>query len=163
MRSLQERAKAAPSMAPRRADILNRKCACGQHTIAGSACADCRKQRQQGSQLVKKPMQRPDAIGLRSMSSTSPRSTFTMSGFFSGGSGRIRSAPLNVPLPVSRRVLKEYLADYYGTGKSIFRRIGRRDVGVDEVSSCNLSDLPSGEWAHKPQDTIGIDPVLGRL
>jgi hypothetical protein len=36
------------TMPPIRGDILQRKCACGQHTVAGGECAECRKKRLQG-------------------------------------------------------------------------------------------------------------------
>lgn len=53
--------------------------------------------------------------------------------------------PINVPAPISRRVLDEYLQDYYGNGKSIWLRVmdaqgGAQEIGPEEIHVCNLSD-----------------------
>ncbi len=66
---------------------------------------------------------------------------------------------INVPNPISRRQLREALADYYGPGKSILVE----GFALANVTVCNLSDS-SGAWAHIPAPgKIAIDPVLGRL
>jgi hypothetical protein len=70
--------------------------------------------------------------------------------------------PINVPTPISRRMLKESLDDYYGNAKSLLLRVGEAEVATDQIVVCDLSDLENGEWAHAPQDKIAIDPVLGR-
>ncbi len=73
--------------------------------------------------------------------------------------------PINVPDPISRRVLDANLEAYYGAGKSIFIRVGSApgtDVDIADVIVCNLSD-EGGGWAHAPQDNVAIDPVLGRI
>lgn len=58
--------------------------------------------------------------------------------------------PINVPEPISRRVLDAYLADYYGVGedglrKSIVLRTGAGDdsevVDSSHIAVCNLSDV----------------------
>ncbi|MEE9423395.1 MAG: hypothetical protein V3V18_00270, partial [Methylococcales bacterium] len=54
--------------------------------------------------------------------------------------------PINVPEPISRRVLDAYLEDYYGTGKSLVLRIGglgddSEVIEYDQISACNLSDI----------------------
>ena len=70
--------------------------------------------------------------------------------------------PINVPEPISRRVLDAYLEDYYGPGKSILLH----GTDVKDIRSCNLSDVgTSGAWAHDGATTgqIAIDPVLGRI
>lgn len=70
--------------------------------------------------------------------------------------------PINVPEPISRRVLDASLAVYYGPELSIFIE----GVAIDDVSACNLSDAdPAGTtWAHTPPNaTVAIDPVLGRI
>jgi hypothetical protein len=68
--------------------------------------------------------------------------------------------PINVPDPISRRVLDEYLSLYYGPGKSIYLT----DADMSVIESCNLSDTGGGSWAHKPAaGRIAIDPVLGRI
>ncbi len=69
------------------------------------------------------------------------------------------AAPLNVPIPVSRMVMYNYLEDYYSVDKSVF---------VDDeasVSVCNLSDATdgSGDWVNMPQTKVAVDPVLGRI
>lgn len=52
--------------------------------------------------------------------------------------------PLNVPEPISRRVLNAYLEDYYGVGNSLVLRNGINDEdGIDksQITVCNLSDI----------------------
>ena len=64
------------------------------------------------------------------------------------------STPLDVPLPISRRVLHERLDAYYGPGKSLFIELAavrsdgsidptKKPVAVDikDVHACNLGDL----------------------
>jgi hypothetical protein len=68
--------------------------------------------------------------------------------------------PINVPNPISRRVLDQYLALYYGPGKSVYLE----GVDISVIESCNLSDAGGGSWAHTPPaGRIAIDPVLGRI
>ena len=70
--------------------------------------------------------------------------------------------PINVPAPISRRVLDASLSSYYGPGLSLFvEGIPSADVRV-----CNLSDADaSGNiWAHTPPTAaVAIDPMLGRF
>ncbi|NMG08783.1 hypothetical protein [Brasilonema sp. UFV-L1] len=70
---------------------------------------------------------------------------------------------INVAMPLSRRVLSQYLTDYYGKGKSLLLKLGDTLIEVNQIIVCNLSDKSGGEWAHKPTDKIAIDPVLGRI
>ena len=87
------------------------------------------------------------------------------------------SKPVNVPMPISRRVLHEQLKedpnDYYGAGKSLslvgvyekpdepgFRIV---EYGPGAILSCNLGDAGGGQWAHEPEQRISVDPVLGRI
>lgn len=71
--------------------------------------------------------------------------------------------PINVAMPISRRVLDAYLKDYYGRDRSLYLE------GVDnpgQIVVCDLSDQdPSGAaWAHTPPEgKVAIDPVLGRI
>ena len=70
--------------------------------------------------------------------------------------------PINVPEPISRRVLDASLADYYGTELSMLIE----GVDVNDVSACNLSDADASGtiWAHTPPNAlVAIDPVLGRI
>jgi hypothetical protein len=73
--------------------------------------------------------------------------------------------PLNVPQPISRRVLDAYLEQYYGKQQSLFlRRADGLDIAVGEVEVCDLSDVGGGNWAHQPPaGKIAIDPILGRI
>lgn len=53
--------------------------------------------------------------------------------------------PINVPAPISRRVLAEHLRDYYGNGKSlqltVFDEAGTmQPIGIEEIHVCNLSN-----------------------
>ena len=52
--------------------------------------------------------------------------------------------PINVPEPISRRVLDASLAAYYGPDLSILIE----GVAIDDVSACNLSDAD-------PRDDLG--------
>jgi hypothetical protein len=81
------------------------------------------------------------------------------------------ATPLNVPAPISRRVLAAHFADYYtgtdGATKSL--RIYENSSGDFEpvdptaITVCNLADAGAG-WAHMPGNGIyAIDPVLGRI
>jgi hypothetical protein len=70
--------------------------------------------------------------------------------------------PINVPEPISRRVLDASLPSYYGPDLSIFIE----GVPIADVRVCNLSDTDAtgNTWAHTPPSTpVAIDPVLGRL
>ena len=70
--------------------------------------------------------------------------------------------PLNVPEPISRRVLDRYLAQYYGPQLSLFLEADNLDTSVSQVQVCNLSD-DGPTWAHLPVSKVSIDPVLGRI
>ena len=70
--------------------------------------------------------------------------------------------PINVPEPISRRVLDASLADYYGADLSLLIE----GIEINDVSACNLSDTDSSgtTWAHTPpQAPVAVDPVLGRI
>jgi hypothetical protein len=63
--------------------------------------------------------------------------------------------PINVPNPISRRMLQNYFSNYYGSGKSIFLK----DADASKIIICDLTD-----WIYKPAaGKIAIDPVLGRI
>lgn len=70
--------------------------------------------------------------------------------------------PLNVPEPISRRVLDRYLAQYYGPQLSLFLEADNVDTSLGKVQVCNLSD-DGVTWAHLPVSKVSIDPVLGRI
>ena len=92
--------------------------------------------------------------------------------------------PINVPMPISRRVLDRYLDAYYGIDKSILLTVDGTEITLagssppaissppealsDLISVCDLSDLKDAGgnvvgWAHMPQDKIAVDPMLGRI
>jgi hypothetical protein len=71
--------------------------------------------------------------------------------------------PNNVPEPITRRVLSDDLARYYGDGKSIAIRVNGTVIAAAEVRCCNLEDADAGKWAQEPGDKYVIDPVLGRF
>ena len=74
--------------------------------------------------------------------------------------------PINVPMPISRRVLDQYLDRYYGDGRSLYLRVDGVEIDSSLIRVCNLSTvLPGSNWAHTPLagDSIAIDPQLGRL
>jgi hypothetical protein len=76
--------------------------------------------------------------------------------------------PVNVPMPISRRVLKNYLGDYYGPELSVCLSItgangAATPVDAQDITVCDLSDFQGG-WAHTPPTTnFAIDPILGRI
>lgn len=74
------------------------------------------------------------------------------------------ATPLNVPEPISRRVLDHALDSYYGKQKSLLITVNGVDASIDNVHVCNLSDHGTG-WVHVPNkmESIAIDPVLGRI
>jgi hypothetical protein len=91
--------------------------------------------------------------------------------------------PLNVPLPISRRVLHEQVEAYFGPDKSLFIELAARDAGgnldqavkpasvpASQIIVCDLSVVVDAGgtvtgWAHTPPagGKIAVDPVLGRL
>jgi len=90
--------------------------------------------------------------------------------------------PINVPMPITRRVLNRDRDKYYGVEDDEFRSILINRNGVDVslsdrtntspprplIDICDLSDITDSSgsvigWAHKPKDRISLDPVLGRL
>jgi hypothetical protein len=70
--------------------------------------------------------------------------------------------PINVPMPLGRRILDRDKTVYYGIGKSLSLKVDNTNIAANEVVICDLSDQGS-TWAHMVQDTYAIDPVLGRL
>jgi hypothetical protein len=78
------------------------------------------------------------------------------------------STPVDVPIPLSRRVLAAGLSTYYGAAASISVQIAGTEVPGANVEVCNLQDVVDGAghvtgWAHTPTAGLAIDPVLGRL
>lgn len=72
--------------------------------------------------------------------------------------------PVNVPEPISRRVLDAHLADYYGRAKSFSIHSNGDEIPIKDICVCNLSDDVGGDWAHQPlPDKVAVDPVLGRI
>ncbi|GAB4574772.1 MAG: hypothetical protein Kow0077_22960 [Anaerolineae bacterium] len=71
--------------------------------------------------------------------------------------------PVHTPHPISRLRLRAALNTYYGRALTLF--VDGAPVPASSVQVCNLADHPdgSGNWAHQPEDAIGIDPVLGRI
>lgn len=72
--------------------------------------------------------------------------------------------PINVPGPITRRMLHEDLALFYGADKSIHLTVDGEPIPLEQIVACNLADASDGTgWAHEPTDQFGIDPVLGRI
>jgi len=79
--------------------------------------------------------------------------------------------PLNVPMPLSRRWLKEHLPDYYGPRKSLCVEVNGSAISCDAISVCDLSDVSDNQghitWKRPnlsgSEMCVAIDPVLGRL
>lgn len=83
------------------------------------------------------------------------------------------STPLNVPEPISRRLLSSRLDDYYASVStdqnsfclSLYDKAAKTTqlVPVSDVAVCNLDDV-AGQWAHVPGTAkFTIDPLLGRI
>jgi hypothetical protein len=70
--------------------------------------------------------------------------------------------PVNVPEPISRRVMHTHLGRYYGDQLSVFVTAEGMDTSIDAIRICNLAD-DGASWAHLPVGKISIDPVLGRI
>ena len=81
------------------------------------------------------------------------------------------ATPLNVPEPISRRVLNARLADYYTGADSIPRSLrlyaglagALAPVPIGSVCVCNLSDAGAGWNQLPPAGMYAVDPVLGRI
>ena len=84
--------------------------------------------------------------------------------------------PINVAMPLDRRIVDRYLDTYYGADKSFVINVNGKDAppmtasapGPDlPVCICDLSDMDDGLgniiWAHQPAGRIAVDPVLGRI
>jgi hypothetical protein len=85
--------------------------------------------------------------------------------------------PINVPMPLDRRVVDRRLDTYYGPDKSLLVTVNGQEVPTVESSPpgatlsvciCDLSDVVDGGgnvtgWAHRPAGKLAIDPVLGRI
>jgi hypothetical protein len=81
------------------------------------------------------------------------------------------ATPLNVPQPISRRVLDARLPDYYTGADGIARSVRLYDdasgsfqpIPAAAIRVCNLADV-GASWAHLPVDNkYVVDPVLGRI
>jgi hypothetical protein len=71
------------------------------------------------------------------------------------------AGPDNVPGFITRRMLADRLADYYGPGKSlaIWRDDQREPVPLAAIVAADLSG-----WAYRPrQHQVAVDPELGRI
>lgn len=84
--------------------------------------------------------------------------------------------PINVPMPLDRRITDRYLDTYYGPGKSLLVNVNGVDLPAHDTSPptgelsvciCDLSDMDDGGgniiWAHRPAGKVAIDPKLGRI
>jgi len=81
------------------------------------------------------------------------------------------ATPLNVPEPISRRVLDAHLADYYTGADNIGRSLRLYEdssgtfqpVATAAIRVCNLADQ-GASWANlPPAGKYVVDPTLGRI
>ena len=76
------------------------------------------------------------------------------------------STPLDVPEPISRRVLDAARSSYYPFSLCLYESSAAGVSAVDgnKVCICNLQDN-AGNWAHLPTTNglYAVDPVLGRI
>jgi Phage tail protein (Tail_P2_I) len=74
--------------------------------------------------------------------------------------------PANVPMPLSRLMLRDGLRERYGdarTRRSLLISVAGVVQPVSAIAICNLSDAGTG-WTHAaPAGKIAIDPELGRV
>lgn len=73
-----------------------------------------------------------------------------------------------VPAPISRALMHEDPAAWYGPGLAIEIRAAGGAIPVEEIRVCHLGDLPGGgvepPWNRTPQEGFTlIDPELGRF
>jgi hypothetical protein len=78
-----------------------------------------------------------------------------------------RITPLDVPMPISRRMLYAQLSSYYGHNLSLWINDASGSPPAP-VCACDLSDVTDASgnvigWAHAPQNSVAIDPQLGRI
>jgi hypothetical protein len=92
-----------------------------------------------------------DALGRDTQLFTLPQPIDPVSG---------RSTPLNVPMPITRRMFYKNPSSYYGHDLSFF--IDQSNIATPSgewpVRACNLTG-----WVHQPADFIAVDPELGRI
>jgi len=74
---------------------------------------------------------------------------------------------INVPLPISRRVFREAVSDYYGVDRSLFVEVDGVLVESSRIVAADLSNIgaddASGWSCDPPSGHVAIDPVLGRI
>jgi len=71
--------------------------------------------------------------------------------------------PVNVPIEITRRMMRAAFDAFYGEGSTISVHVGGVPIPSSRFKVCDLGDA-AGTWAHTPPaDSIAIDPVLGRI
>ena len=70
------------------------------------------------------------------------------------------ATPLNVPMPISRRILDADKDSYYGADNSLALKVNGTEAKPGEVVVCDLS---GSNWAGTDDVHHKIDPVLGRI
>jgi hypothetical protein len=70
--------------------------------------------------------------------------------------------PINVPVPITRLLMKSDKTAYYSPGPSIALTVAGAAIPENKVRVCDLSDA-GASWANAPTDGYGIDPMLGRI
>lgn len=74
--------------------------------------------------------------------------------------------PENLPLPITRQMLRQRLNVYYGVDRSITLHVGSTFIEPNDITVCDLSNDSSLDWpnvANIPEHKYAIDPELGRL
>ncbi|HYI96159.1 MAG TPA: hypothetical protein VEX68_21625 [Bryobacteraceae bacterium] len=76
--------------------------------------------------------------------------------------GTARATPFNVPMRLGRRRMYDDPSGYYGVGpKGETKSILIFGGGIPLPGPISVCDL--GDWSRQPQNSIGIDPELGRI
>jgi hypothetical protein len=77
------------------------------------------------------------------------------------------AGPLDVPRPITRRMLRNDLGRLYGADRSLVITVGGQPLGSNDVEACDLADLDAdperSAWHHTSQTKVAIDPELGRI
>jgi hypothetical protein len=70
------------------------------------------------------------------------------------------ATPVNVPAPLSRRILERDKDFYYGADRSLSLKVNNGLIPASEIVICDLSE---NDWTRPLTGRDAVDPVLGRI
>lgn len=73
------------------------------------------------------------------------------------------AAPINVPMPITRRAMAHQPELYYGAARSVSLSAGGVEIPASRIIVADLSDAASDTWSYTSPDRYLLDPVLGRV